>query len=306
MLTAVRYSYKPMVDERENGLTPVRLAPTRALAEEWALVLEAEGMAPEIRSLGDEFVLLVGSDDAHRAVNALWAYESENRPAPTPFVHDWTGRGPFLTAVGIAAAMLIFFIVGIFTEPVLHWYERGSASAERILHGEFWRTVTALTLHADFAHVIANSIAAVFLLTAAGTVLGPGVAVALVVATGATGNLLNAMLHGWSHVSVGASTAIFGAVGLLGGIGAARRRGRGIRGRRAWVPLVASVALLAMIGTSGPRVDLWAHFLGLLVGGVAGTCLAAFVDRQISHQLQWQCGIATIVVILVCWMMAFS
>jgi len=287
-------------------MTAVRLAPGRADAEEWALVLEAEGMAPEIRSLGDEFVLLVDSADAHRAVKALWAYESENRPAATPFEDDWSGWGPFYAAAAIAAAMLIFFVAGMLTEPVLHWYDRGSASAERILHGELWRTVTALTLHADFAHVIANSIAVVFLVTAAGTVLGPGLAAALVLGIGAGGNLLNAMLHGSSHVSVGASTAIFGAVGLLGGIGVARRRSRGVRGRRAWVPLVASVAILAMIGTSGARVDLWAHLLGLVVGGIAGTCLAAFVNHPVPLRQQWKLGMATVVVILVCWMMAFG
>ena len=99
-----------MVDEREDGMTPVRLAPGRARAEEWALVLEAEGMAPEIRSLGDEFILLVGSDDAHRAVEALWAYESENRPQTTPFASVGTyasstsrgrrrGRGPITSSM---------------------------------------------------------------------------------------------------------------------------------------------------------------------------------------------------------------
>jgi len=286
-------------------LTPVRTAPGLALAEEWALVLEAEGLAPEIRYVGDEFVLLVPSDYAHRAVTALWAYESENRPETAPSEHDWSGREPFFTAAAIAGAMLIFFVVSIVTEPTFHWYERGSASAERILHGEFWRIVTALTLHADFAHASSNSIAAIFFFTAVGTVLGPGLGAGLILATGAAGNFLNALLHGSSHVSIGASTAIFAAVGLLGGIGFTRRRRR-LRGRQAWVPLVASGALLAMIGTGGQRVDLWAHFLGLLTGAVSAIVVTAFLDRPVSRRLQCKFGIATIVVIFVCWMMAFA
>lgn len=287
-------------------MTPVRTAPELALAEEWALVLEAEGLSPEIRHLGGEFVLFVPSDNAHRAVMALWAYESENRPETAPSEHDWSGLGPFFTSIAIAGAILIFFVVSVLTEPTFHWYERGSASAEQILHGEFWRIVTALTLHADFAHASSNSIAAIFFFTAVGTMLGPGLGAALILAAGAVGNFLNALLHGSSHVSVGASTAIFGAVGLLGGIGFSRRRRRRLRGRQAWVPLVASGALLAMIGTGGQRVDLWAHLLGLLMGGLAGISLATFVDRPVPLRLQWKLGITTIVVILVCWMMAFG
>jgi hypothetical protein len=42
-------------------------------------------------------------------------------------------------------------------EPGAIWFDRGSASAQQILAGEVWRTVTALTLHADLAHVVVLS-----------------------------------------------------------------------------------------------------------------------------------------------------
>jgi len=286
-------------------MTPIRIATTLALAEEWSLVLEAEGFAPEIRYLGEEFVVLVPLGYANRAVQALWTYESENQTAPSLEIPEWTGRGPFLAAITVAGAIMVFFFISATTEPTFHWYERGTASAERILRGEIWRTVTALTLHADAAHAVSNAIAAAFFITLAGTVMGPGVGAAVVLATGAGGNFLNAFLHGSPHESVGASTAIFGAIGLLGGIGFARRR-RQTRNRGTWLPLAASVALLAMIGTNGPRVDLWAHLLGVSMGGVAGVSLAAFADRPLPLDSQWKLGIATTIVILVSWMMAFA
>lgn len=287
-------------------MTPIRTAATLALAEEWSLVLEAEGFSPEIRTLGDEFVLLVPEADAHRAVQALWAYERENpEETPVPDAPEWPGRGPLLTGVTAAVVLTGFFLIAATTEATVHWYERGRASAELIVRGEFWRAVTALTLHADFAHALSNAIAAAFFLTLVGTVIGPGVGAALILAAGAAGNIANAIFQGSLHTSVGASTAVFGAIGLLGGIGFARRR-RQKTGRGAWLPLAASVALLAMIGTGGPRVDLWAHLWGLVIGGAAGFRLAASRASPLPPETQWKCGLVAIAVILVCWMMAFA
>ena len=45
--------------------------------------------------------------------------------------------------------------------------------------------------------------------------LGPGVGLWLLLLAGAGGNAVTAAVHGSDHVSVGASTAIFGAIGIL-------------------------------------------------------------------------------------------
>ena len=39
------------------------------------------------------------------------------------------------------------------------WSEVGRVSGEQILHGQWWRVVTALTLHADVMHLVGNVIA---------------------------------------------------------------------------------------------------------------------------------------------------
>jgi membrane associated rhomboid family serine protease len=75
--------------------------------------------------------------------------------------------------------------------------------------------VTALTLHADLAHVLSNALACLVFVTAVAWWLGPGVGTWLVLLAGAGGNALTALVHGPASVSGGASTAIFGALGIL-------------------------------------------------------------------------------------------
>ncbi len=289
----------------ETSDIPLRVAAERKLAEEWALVLIAEGLSPSVRRSSEGYVLGVPVEEAERAVAALASYERENPTEP----HEGDEAGGYahvVTALAVAGALVVFFFVTGAGDSMVHWFQRGSADVERILHGEVWRTVTALTLHADIGHVLANAIAGAVFLAAACRALGPGLGCALVLLAGAGGNYVNALFHGSFHVSVGASTSVFGAVGVLGGLGVVRRRRKGVRGRLAWMPIVAGLALLAMLGMGGERVDLWAHLFGFLVGGVMGVLVAFAVPRPPGLRVQWVLGGATLAVVLYCWTLAFA
>lgn len=275
-------------------------------AEEWALVLEAEGLAPRLLHTSSGWVISVPSQHLERAATELWAYESENRATEAEEDHPWPGRAPFYTGLGVAAGLLAFFLFAAWTQESVRWIEHGNASADWILRGQLWRTVTALTLHADFPHVASNAVALVFFLTAVCRSLGPGFGAAMVLGVGALGNLFNAWFHGFDHHSVGASTAVFGALGLLGAIGVVERQRLGIQGRRAWIPLAAGVAILAMLGTGGPRVDLWAHFWGFGAGAGAGICAALFVERPETAPVQLRIGVAAAAAVVLCWIVALA
>ena len=111
--------------------------------------------------------------------------------------------------------------------------------------------------------------------------LGPGVGLRLLLLAGAGLEevVVTAAVHGGDHVSVGASTATFGAIGILAAlriIGGRAREG----GRKSWVVIAASLALLALVGT-GPHADLLAHLFGFLLGGGLGL-IAALTIRWIS------------------------
>jgi membrane associated rhomboid family serine protease len=133
-----------------------------------------------------------------------------------------------------------------------------------------------------------------------------GVGGALVLLSGAGGNLANALFHASHHVSVGASTAVFGAVGLLSGLAVARRRRRLSLRRHSWLPLGAGLAILAMLGTAGARVDLWAHLFGLLVGACLGIPVGFALPRPARPLVQWILGGAALVTVLYCWALALD
>jgi membrane associated rhomboid family serine protease len=138
---------------------------------------------------------------------------------------------------------------------------RGSADAARMLQGEWWRAATALTLHADLAHAAANAVAMGIFLGAVARRLGPALATWSALAAGVAGNVLTALAVRGGHVSIGASTAVFGALGTLSALQVPRRG--------AWVTLGVGVALLGLLGT-GERADLAAHLLGFAVGVTEG------------------------------------
>jgi rhomboid protease GluP len=287
---------------------PVRVAGRRRAADEWALVLAAEGLAPRIWRTPEGFAVGVAAPDRERAAALLDAYERENpipaKPAPAAPAAAPPGAGAPLAAGLTAAALLAFFAVTGPRDPSVAWFARGAADAQWIRAGEIWRTVTALTLHADLTHVVANAAIGAFFFAAVFRTLGAGLGGALLLLGGAAGNFANAALHASAHRSVGASTAVFAAVGLLGGLAVTRRWRRGLRGGRVWIPGAAALALLAMLGTAGERVDLWAHASGLAAGGTLGLAVGALVRRPPSAPAQWLLGAAALTALLGCWALA--
>jgi len=283
---------------------PLRVTRDQRLVEEWELVLLAQGLSPSVRRHADGVVLCVPAGEMDRARAALLAYESENPPKPTEERDPVDSADSFAASAVAGLLILAFFSVTVISNPTMSWFERGSADAQKILHGELWRTVTALTLHADVAHALSNAFALALFLGAVSSLLGTGLGCALILLAGAGGNLANAFLHGSPHVSVGASTAVFSAVGVLGGLGVVMRRTRALSRRRAWLPVAAALALLGMLGTGGGRVDIWAHLFGLLVGGILGILIALVTPRPPRLGIQWACGGAAIAMLIYCWTLA--
>jgi membrane associated rhomboid family serine protease len=284
--------------------TPLRRALSREVAEEWALVLLSAGVSVRVRGSQEGFSLDVAPELCERAEAILAAYELENEGA------EESGAAPVAaglhgnSGLALAVALIVFHLVTGPRDPSLAWFEWGSADAERILAGELWRPITALTLHADFAHVLGNALIGGFFVAALCGSVGPGVGFAALLAAGAGGNLLNAFVRSSGHVGVGASTAVFGAVGLLVGLGVARRQRLGFASRRAWAPVAAGLGILAMLGAGGGRTDLWAHLFGLLTGAAIGLLASRLLLRPPGAWLQGSLGILAAALLLGSWWVA--
>ena len=173
-----------------------------------------------------------------------------------------------------------------------------------MMAGEWWRTVTALTLHADAPHLLGNALASALVVTAVCQRLGLGVGIWLLLLAGAGGNALTAIAHGSDHVSVGASTAIFGAIGILAGVRTVAPDRAAAKARKSWVVIAASLALLALLGT-GPHADLLAHLFGLLVGGGLGLISGVTLRRSLPASVQWLLVGAAAVAVIGAWRVAF-
>ncbi|MDH3669789.1 MAG: rhomboid family intramembrane serine protease [Gammaproteobacteria bacterium] len=279
---------------------PLRVTTNRKLADEWALVLVAEGLSPSVWEGTQGVIVGVPPEEVEQATNALLAYESEN-PAAPPVPTEWRGSAPLYAALVFSILLLDFFFITDVWGSKVRWIEIGAADAALITRGEWWRTITALTLHADLKHVLGNVIAGAILLHIVCRATGPGLGSVTVLAAGAGGNLVNAFFYGSSHISIGASTAVFGALGLMGGIGVVRRRRHGAQGRQVWVPIVAGLAILAMLGTAGERVDLLGHLFGFLVGGGLGIVVGMVLSQPPEGHVQWVLAGMTIMLIGAGW-----
>ena len=277
----------------------------RNACEERSFVLHAVGIESRVLWLGRAWALLVQATQRSAALAQLAQYEHENPPRGRPALPEPLHRGAWLGSLAYAAAILwVGYLAGRLAFGA-DWLDAGALVSGATRAGEYWRAITALTLHLDVGHLLANlGFGTVFGLLA-GQLLGAGVAWATVLVAAAGANLLNAFLQPATHSSVGASTAVFATLGLLAAYAWRRRRGEGERWAYRWAPLVAGVILLGFTGAGGERTDVLAHLTGFAMGALAGVAHAAFrVPR--GPAAQWVSGLLAIGVLVLAWALALS
>ena len=246
---------------------------TRRQAQSWALVLDSRSIPCCIKSDGAEWQLLVPEHQMISARRELRLYEevNQNWPPPLPAARQLIENT--LPTISVLILLATFHNLTLLGLPlpdsgIIDIKELGAAHAGKILDGQYWQCITALTLHADLTHLLSNlTIGGVFIILLCRE-LGSGLAWSLLLASGAIGNLINAWLQSPAHRSVGASTAVFGAVGILAAISMVRYRHH--LQRRWSIPIAAGLALLAILGTEGKQTDLGAHLFGFCSGVLLG------------------------------------
>jgi len=277
----------------------------------WALVLDARSVPCRLEHDTRGLFLLVPAGYLGMACEELRLYEEENRnwPPVAPPAHPLAENT--LATLSVLVLLATFHnltqldvTIPSFYQP--DWLGLGNAQAAKILDGQWWRIVTALTLHADTMHLVSNLAIGGFFVIFLCRELGSGLAWSLLLGAGALGNMVNAYVQSPEHSSIGASTTVFGAVGILAGLSLVRYRQQ--LHRRWPLPVASALALLALLGTEGKNTDLGAHLFGFLFGICLGLVTEWLLGRygRPGRLLNFLLGLQSAVVVVAAWWAALE
>ncbi len=267
-------------DLRDVSLSKVCLSRRRAAL--WALVLESRTVPCRVEQEGGCCTLLVPADFFASALMELRIFEEENRNWPPPASNAPPLVENTLSTLSVLLLLATFhnltrLNIPLFGHNRINWMELGSAQAGKILDGQWWRTITALTLHSGVLHLLGNLTIGGFFIVFLCRDLGSGLAWTLLLLSGILGTLTNAWFQPEYHTSIGASTLVFGAVGILASLQVVREKNR--PWKKWFLPVAGALALLAMLGTEGANTDLGAHLFGFLFGIILGLVGEYLMER---------------------------
>jgi len=233
-------------------------------AQEYSVLLDSLEILNNVSYRHGSWVVEVNISDHTRALNEISEYERSGRieKVKNRFGHIRFQKINLVYFFSVLAALAAFHFF-VYENPALNLVKLGRSSASAINEGEFFRAFTALTLHGDIKHLFSNIFFGGIAVFSLATLTGSGFAWLLFLFSGFAGNMLNAWFYGSAHNSIGASTAVFGTIGVLAGLQFFEK----FREKKtyAWVPFGAALGLLAMLGSS-EKTDVLAHFFGFLSG----------------------------------------
>lgn len=264
-----------------------------ANAQEHALVVLAMRQPCWVQAAEDGAFLLhtepAAAEAARREISAYDHEQADSCRDPSPS----GGRFRFKAGGGALALWMLALIAGFLLQqhdPSLT--DRGASSSVGLIgHGDWWRPLTSLFLHADLPHLVGNLIAGACFGTLASKSIGAARAWPLILLGGVGGNTLTS-LTAWpeAYESIGASTAVFGALGLLSGIGFVSlwRSDRRLPWLKITAPVLAGVVLLGWLGGApvGAGVDVAGHAAGFLCGLVGGSFAEAWPRKPSAATAQ--------------------
>ncbi len=244
-----------------------------AEAHERGLVALSMGLPYWVYAQDGNYLLLVEEVSASEVEREIRKFEEEHefdRTDSSPGEPDYTPGIvlPFVLCVTVAAAFLFQRHEGFW---VLERFNNDAGKV--IVEGEWWRPVTALLLHSDLRHLLGNMAFGLWFGVLVTRSFGTWFGWSLILLSGILGNFLSAWIYfPTPHSSIGASTAVFGALGILVGNGLwtsfRDHSTKGIFSKLA--PFAGGLALLGLTGAGDARTDIVSHCTGFACGLVLG------------------------------------
>jgi membrane associated rhomboid family serine protease len=309
------------MNDAQHGFGEVVLLRTASpkKAHELALVLKAMSIDHQVLQEGPAlWALVVREPDFARALEEVQRYDQENRgwplrESPPPQQSDW------IASVGALWAVLIVCHVAASRGAFgFDWYAAGAADGPAMRSGEWWRALTALTLHSGGTHLAGNLLFGSFFAWIVAQTLGAGLAWAAIVFSGALGFALEALVRD-DFASVGASTAVFAALGVQVAHQWRLRSVYRVATWKRWAPVFAGLVLLGYLGVSDPkeapqwmarevaRIDVIGHAAGFVCGLVVGWFLGAGPRGVVAGpRVQALLGAATLAALAGAWWLALA
>ena len=279
----------------------------------WLATLASSGIPYIVDDSGDSPVIWVPWPfedaartelDAYEETNVNWPRHSQN--------HDNQIQTPLFNDVGICVFLLVeaaLYRFFLFVEQSMQktaWKNDGLWDYTLVTeHAQWWRNITALTLHADAAHVLSNMLWGFIFGSLASARIGTGFTLLLMLASGALGNASMAFLGEAPHQSLGASTMVFGMLGILTALHTLvtwkhREEGRGLIRLIPWVPLAFGIAMALLTG-GAPGSDALAHACGFTWGLILGVAVTFCPTLLNSLPAQIAAGVIAVLLTVLAW-----
>jgi len=182
-----------------------------------ALVLASLQIPHDIIEDASSCALIVPASFSAQAMEQLWLYDEENPPGKRSPKIAANYQNPVPGLIGYVIVICAFAWLAGTSTFGQDWLGAGRIDGVLIRNGEWWRTITALTLHSGLRHLVGNIIFGALFGMFAGRLLGSGIAWLAIVLAATTANVVNTLLLESAHRSIGASTAVFAALGIVAG-----------------------------------------------------------------------------------------
>ena len=233
---------------------------------DYSLVLLSQGIVHRfLRSESGPFEIYVTPEEEARAIQQLEIYRKENPPKEEnpPLPLSLSIQPAWVLLVPVVCTVLDF---GNFVDR-MHY--AGLSDADKIMHGQWWRTITALTLHGDARHLLSNLLSGYIVLNLMSYRLPLARMVPFLAIMSAVANFFVAFTVQADYRALGYSTFVFAAIGALAVIEFRLMPKESHGMLRRFAPLCGAASLAVFLGL-GENADILGHAYGFIAGCICG------------------------------------